>query len=204
SRKLSKTKAIALTLLLPGAGHMYIGEKRRGEVFMGAEAVAWAGAAAFFIYGNWKEDDYRNFAIEHAGIDPGQDDKEFFKMLSFYDNRNEYNGAGRLYEAGRPYWQGPKYYWQWDSETSREKYRSMRNAAESSFRKAVFMIGVAVANRIVAGIDTFRLLKKKVRSQEDDEEEVDDDYLGFLKKIKVSANPFSSNPKLKLSYTYRF
>ena len=46
-KKLSKSKAVLLTLLAPGAGHFYIGEKGRGEVFMGAEVVSWLGFFAF-------------------------------------------------------------------------------------------------------------------------------------------------------------
>jgi len=53
-RSISRTKAIGLSLLLPGAGHFYIGEKGRGEVFIGAEAVSWIGAAAFYIYVKWR------------------------------------------------------------------------------------------------------------------------------------------------------
>ncbi len=206
-RQISKTKAIVLTLLLPGAGHLYMGEKGRAEFFLGTEAVAWVGAAAFYTYGNWKEDDYRNYAVAHAGISPAQDDDEFYKMLSFYDNVHEYNGSGRLYETGRPYYDptDPNTYWYWDSPDSREEYRVIRNSAESSFRKAVFMIGVAAANRIIAGIDAFRILKKKAAGQKkDDEEEINDDYLGFIRKFKVSGSPFGENPRVSLSFSHQF
>jgi len=206
-RTISKTKAIALTLLLPGAGHLYMGEKGRAEFFLGTEVVAWAGAAAFYTYGNWKEDDYRNYAVEHAGISPDQDDDEFYKVLSFYDNVDEYNGSGRLYETGRPYYDpnDPSTSWYWDSAESREEYRTIRNSAESSFRSAVFMIGIAAANRIIASIDAFRILKKKTAMQKkDDEEEINDDYLGFIKKFKVSGNPFGDNPRVNLSFSHQF
>ncbi|MBN2226912.1 MAG: hypothetical protein JW763_06075 [candidate division Zixibacteria bacterium] len=206
-REISRTKAIALTLLLPGAGHLYMGEKGRAEFFLGTEAVAWLGAAAFYTYGNWKEDDYRNYAVAHAGISSAQDDNEFYKMLSFYDNVYEYNGSGRLYESGRPYYNpnDPMTYWYWDSPDSRAEYRTIRNAAESSFRNAVFMIGVAAANRIIAGIDAFRILKRKTGGQKkDDEEEINDDYLGLISKFKVSGSPFGDNPRVNLSFSHQF
>ena len=81
ARSFSKTKAVLLSLILPGAGHYYIGEKGRAEAFMGAEAVAWAGVLAFHTYGQWKEDDYSRYAEEHAGIDPAGKDDNFFSDI---------------------------------------------------------------------------------------------------------------------------
>ena len=41
--KISKTKAVLLSLIIPGAGHYYVGHKERGQIFMGAEVVSWFG-----------------------------------------------------------------------------------------------------------------------------------------------------------------
>jgi len=196
-RPISKTKAVLLTMLVPGSGHFYMGQKGRGEVFMGAEAVAWAGFFAFRIYGNWREDDYIRYAEEHAGIDPEGKDDDFYGRLSFYDSREDYNTAGRLYNPGDPYYPDtPEYYWMWDSQTSREYYRDIRNSSQSSYRKATFMIGVAVANRIIAAIDVFRLAGKMNRQSQ----------YGDTGKYNfhVDADMFSRDPGLTLTLSRRF
>ncbi len=196
-RSFSKTKAVLLTMLVPGAGHFYLGQKGRGEVFMGAEAVAWAGFFAFRIYGNWRKDDYVRYAQAHAGIDPNGKDDDFYGQLSFYDSREDYNTAGRLYNPGDPYYPDiSTYYWQWDTDESREYYRDVRNSSQSSYRKATFMIGVAVFNRIVAGIDVFRLAGKlKKRPEYDDTGKF---------KLHVDADVFSRDPGLTLTLSRRF
>ncbi len=206
-RHYSKSKAIALSLLFPGAGHFYIGEKSRGEVFMGAEAAAWLGAAAFYIYGKWKEDDYHNYATVHAGIDPSGKSDDFYRTLTFYDSREEFDGRGLVDFPDRMYYPDtPEYDWQWDSETNRDAYRNIRNSSKASIRNATFMIGAAVANRILASIDTFRLLRKVNRKKKDREEDMNDDYLGFLRGVdfKFSGNPFGSNPRVHITVVKNF
>ncbi len=196
-RSFSRTRAVLLTMLVPGAGHFYLGQKGRGEVFMGAEAFAWAGFFAFRIYGSWRKDDYIRYAQDHAGIDPSGKDDDFYGRLSFYDSREEYNTVGRLYNPGDPYYPDiAAYYWHWDSETSREYYRDIRNSSQSSYRKATFMIGVAIANRIIAAIDVFRLAAKMNRQPE---------YSDSGKyKLHLDTDVFSQNPGLTLTLSRRF
>ena len=200
---ISRTKAVFLSLLLPGAGHFYLGEKGRGEVFVGAEIISWAGAAAFQIYGNWKEDDFVRFAEEHAGIDPNGKDEEFFKNLTFYDSREDYNTAGRIIDPNDPYYPNTDdYYWQWDNDESKSSYRDMRNTSETAFRNRDFSIGLAVFNRIIAGIDAFRLARKITGTKVDIFGKGQGDGDGI--KFDIDANPFGNNPKFVLTLSRRF
>lgn len=198
-RSFSKSKAVLLTLLAPGAGHFYMGEKGRGEVFLGAEVVAWLGFFTFRTYAGWRKDDYIRMAQDHAGIDPSGKGDDFYGRLSFYDSRDDYNTAGRIYNPGDPYYPATReYYWLWDSEVSREKYRDLRNSSQSTYRKATFMIGVAVLNRIVAAIDVYRLARKQSgRSDQQDEESAN---LSF----NYSAGPSGDNPTLFINISRRF
>lgn len=195
----SKSKAVLLTLLVPGAGHLYLGEKGRGEVFIGAEVFAWAGFFAYHTYANWKESDYIRFAREHAGIDSEGKEEEFYKNLTFYSSREEYNGFGRILNPGAPYYPGGSaYYWHWDSDASRAQYRHLRNSSKSADRNATFMIGAAVVNRIIAGIDVFRLAKRKAgRSTAEYGAE-------NRTKLDFDINPFGRNPNVSMTISYRF
>jgi hypothetical protein len=201
TQPISRTKAVILSLLLPGAGQYYAGAKGKAEVFLGAEVATWAGVLAFNTYGHWKEDDYIRYAEEHAGIDPTGKDDDFYKNLTFYDNRDEYNTDGRIINPGAPYYPNTAAYdWQWDSRTSRDSYRILKNASKSAFRKATFMIGVAVLNRIISGIDAFRAVKKKAAPDEQDEFSSDEQKI----KFHLSGNPFGSNPKIKIGLSRQF
>ena len=79
--KYSKTKAVILSLLVPGAGHYYVKHKGRGQIFFGAEVAAWFSYFAFHSYGSWKEDDYKKYAIQNAGITPTGHDDSFYRNL---------------------------------------------------------------------------------------------------------------------------
>ncbi len=200
---LSKTKAVALSLLLPGAGQYYAGAKGRAEVFIGAEVAVWAGVLAFHTYGNWKEDDYIRYAERHAGIDPSGKNDDFYKNLTFYNNREDYNTAGRIINPTAPYYPYTQsFYWQWESDDARTTYRSIRNSSKTAFRKATFMIGMAVFNRIIAGIDSFRIVSRMAQQTEQENEfsKVDDTKI----KVKFNANPFSRNPSIALKLLRQF
>jgi hypothetical protein len=199
AKSYSKAKAVLLTVLFPGAGHFYLGEKGRGEVFLGAEAVTWVGFAAFRTYGSWRKDDYIRFARDHAGIDPDGKDDDFYKWLTFYDSREDYNTTGRISNPGAPFYPNTReYYWQWDGETSREKYRDIKNASKTAYRKATFMIGMAIFNRVVAGIDIFRMFKK-INAPSLTE-------FGDARKVKLDfdANPFGDNPRISMTVIHQF
>lgn len=203
-RKISKTKAVLLSMLLPGAGHFYLGEKGRGEVFIGAEVASWVGAAAFQFYGDWKEDDYKRYAQEHAGISPGDKSEEFYTNLTFYDSREEYNTSGRVIDPNDPYYPNtPDYYWQWDNEDSKGVYRDMRNDSETAYRNRDFAIGVAIANRIISSIDAFRLARKIIGRRADQFGGGEDGNKEGV-KFGVDANPFGDNKKFILTVTSRF
>jgi len=198
--KISKTKAVLLSLIIPGAGHYYVGHKERGQIFMGAEVVSWFGFFAFRTYGSWKEDDYKKYAIQHAGITPSGHDDNFYRNLLFYDSREQYNTSGRIINPGSPYYpDDPQYDWFWESSAQRSTYRTIRNDSEVAYRKATFMLGMALLNRIIAGIDAFRIAQKESqRIKESD----------FLSRnnidLNIKANPFGANRDFGITLTHRF
>jgi len=167
-RHISMKKALLLSVLLPGAGQYYADSKFKGEVFMGVEATIWSAFIAYRVYGGWKKDDYKDFAAAHAGVDNTGKDNQFYDWVSFYDNREDFNQYGRLYYPDRDYLPDNKsYYWQWDSEANRMEFKNIKNASETAFRNSSFLIGLAIVNRIVAGIDTYRTVRSaqaKMRS----------------------------------------
>jgi len=199
-KTVSKTKAVLLSLLVPGAGHMYADAGGRGEIFMGTEVAIWVGYIAFNTYGHWKEDDYVRYATRYAAIDPAGKDDEFYRNLTFYDDRDEYDKSGRIIDPSSPYYApNSGYDWYWESETKREEYRSMRNASKTAFRKATFMIGVAVFNRILSGIDAFRVAQKK------SSEMADDTFFGVKNvDVDLKGNPFGHNPRVGIEISRRF
>ena len=195
---ISLKKAMLLSVLLPGAGQYYSGAKTRGEIFMGIEAAVWLGFAAYRVYGGWKKADYQAFAAAHAGVDNTGKSADFYDWIGFYDNRNEFNQLGRLYYPERSYMPDTRSYsWQWDSQANRLQYKNIKDMSKAAFRNSTFMIGLAIANRVIASIDTYRTVKAA------------QNRLASLSNINgyhvaLSPHPFGANPGFSVAVTRKF
>jgi hypothetical protein len=165
---------------------------------MGVEAAVWVGFAAYRIYGGWKKGDYKSFAAAHAGVDNAGKNTAFYDWVGFYDNRDEFNQIGRLYYPDRAYLpDNQNYYWQWDSDANRQKFKNMKDASKLAFRNSTFLIGLALANRVIAGIDSYRIARAAQRK------------LATLSKVgpyhvDLSPRPFGANPGIRLTLSRKF
>jgi hypothetical protein len=152
----SLAKTILLSTLLPGAGEYYLGHRTKAQYFFAAEAVTWISFASFRTYGNWKRDDMVKYARDYANANLDDKGDEFEDWVGFYESIDQFNELGRATDD-RPYLPGTdQYYWRWESAQQRAVYRDIKNSYRGSHRRASFMIGVAIANRIISVIDSYR------------------------------------------------
>jgi hypothetical protein len=197
-KRVSMKKAMLLSMLFPGAGQYYADSKFKGQLFMGAEVAIWAGFVAYRVYGSWKRSDYKDYAAAYAGVDNSGKDDEFYDWVGFYDSREEFNQYGRLYYPERNYLPDDSQYdWEWDSPVNRVEFKNMKDDSKRAFRNATFMIGLAIANRVIAGIDTYRTVKsaqKKIKS------------LSQIGEYHFALSPklFGDNPRVNLTISRRF
>ena len=193
-RKVSVVKAALLSALIPGLGEYYTGHKTKAKFFFGAEAATWVGFFAFRTYGGWKKDDLIRFAAENAGANLEDKDDEFLDWVGFYRDIDEFNTLGRVSDPDRPYLPDiPENHWLWLSDTDQEAYRDLKNSSREAYRRANFMIGVAVVNRLISVIDSIRDAKRASRRI--------DDSFGDKKKLnyKFSVHPFSDSRQICLT-----
>lgn len=157
----SMGKAFLLSFVLPGAGEYYAGSKRMGKIFFGIEALLWATFAGFRTYGDWKKNDYIQFAAAHAGVDGTGKDHTYYVAVENYDNIRDYNDAKlRQRNVKEMYPENKAYSWQWDGESSRKTFEKLRIASDNAYSRSLFVIGGIVLNHIVSGIDALRAAKK--------------------------------------------
>ena len=188
----SPSKALALSLLLPGVGHLYAGANARHRIYFSTEAACWLAFGAFTVWGNQKENEFKGWAATHAGVDPRGKPDDFWRMMTYYDSRNEYEIYGRADDPQRPgYANVAGWDWQWDSDSSRSHYRQVRNSAKEADRRATFSIGAMVVNRIVAAIDAFRSAKAYNRQK---------GMQLTLTRLRLNGNPFGTNQNFMLVF----
>lgn len=145
------------SLVVPGWGQRYA--SGTGGHFFVAELSFWGGYFGLRRLDEIRRDQFRAYAAEHAGARPAGKDGEYFDDLGFYQSRLEHNQFAR-YEDGpevQVYPLGREFFWEWDQDASRERYRELRNASTTAGRQAVFMTGLIVVNHLVAAVHAARI-----------------------------------------------
>ena len=152
--QLNPGKVFLQSLLLPGWGELRTGAIKRATGFLISEGLLWSTFAALQIYAHWREWDYKDFAANHADVQVVGKDKDYFTHLSFFDNIYEYNEEKRrLRRYDEVYPVDEEHFWQWDSETSRSRFKSLRHSSEQAYRTATLTIGVVLLNHLFSAID---------------------------------------------------
>ena len=193
----SVSKAALLSLLLPGAGEIYGGSKTKGKIFIFSEASLWGGFFGFRTYGAWLKKDYKVYAAEHAKVDLDGKSDDFFDELAFYDSREQYNQFAPLYHRGEkePYPENDFWNWEWDSRESRYYYRDLKNRSKSASRKALYMVGLSIVNRIVSVVDAMKTVRTYNRKKSLEFSQI---------KFDLKANPLGHNPSVMLYISRRW
>ncbi len=191
--KVNVARAVGLSLLLPGVGHWSMGSRGRAGIFFGTEVAAWTAFGYFKTVQHQKEDDFELYAHSNAGIDPAGKDDEFYRTLSFYLSREEFNDEGRLIDPSRPYYpDDPEWDWQWESEQAMAHYRDIRNQSNEAESRAKLSLGAALLNRLVAAADawrTARAINREARME------------NASWKVRLKGKPSRSNPGFMVYFT---
>ena len=152
------------SLLVPGWGQRYA--TGGGGRFFAAELAFWGGYLGFERLREVRRDQYRAFAAAHADARPQGKDGEYFDDLGFYQSRLEHNQFAR-YEDGPEaaiYPLGRDFFWEWDRQASRERYRQLRNSTAGAGRQALFMTGLVAVNHLFAAIHAARTASGELRT----------------------------------------
>ncbi len=147
-----------LSLLVPGWGQLQSGSTTSGSRFMATEVALWAGYFGFKRLADSRQVNYETYAAEHASAKPGGKDGQYFDDLGFYESRHQHNQFARVDDGPQAelYPDTVSFFWEWDGEASRERYRGLRNSAETADRNAVYLTGLVVFNHVAAAIHAGR------------------------------------------------
>ena len=165
---LSARRAFWSSLLIPGWGQYYAGKSKSGLRFLVVELGLWSGYFALDAVAALRRDNYRTYAAGHAQARPQGRDKEYFDNLGFYESRLQHNQFA-LYDDGPAavlYADAPEFFWEWDAEESRMRYRQLRNASQTAKRQALFTTGLVVANHLISAIHAARGVEASEQASE--------------------------------------
>lgn len=166
AQKKSTGLAALYSLVLPGAGEMYVGGIDAGKYPLIAEAALWLTWGTMQYYGGWLQDDARRFAVVHAGVASTTADDLFYVNVSNFSNTYEYNEKKLIDRSLELVYSSSATTWQWDSEANRQQFRNQRVMSDRVFNNARFVIGGMLVNRIVSAINAARVARQFNRSVE--------------------------------------
>jgi len=150
--------AVIYSLLLPGMGELYVDRYDVGKYFTLAEGALWLTWSSFQVYGNWIQNDARNYATQHADLSStGKNDQYYIDIGNFtsIDAFNQEMLRERL--PHKLYSPVSTYYWNWDTDVNREGYRQLRVSSDQVFNNSRFIIAAIAINHIVSAINAARL-----------------------------------------------
>lgn len=200
SGKVSFLKAGIYSALVPGLGEYYVGHRAKARVFFAVEAATWISFFSSHIYGNWKEDDMVQFAAEHANASLENKSDEFKDWVGFYDDIDQFNSLGRVQDQDRPYLvDNAENHWRWETISAQSTYRHLKNRSREAHRRRDFMVGLAVANRIVSIIDAIRDARRSQREIKDSEFS-----LAHGISYRIEIDPFNQDRPLVIALSKRF
>ncbi len=182
-----------LSFLLPGSGQAYAQSKGRSAIFLGVETAVWAGFFGLRGYGRWLREDYKLYAAAHAGVNLKGKDDEFFRSLAFYESREEYNRYQLWGDREKAELYGEGYYWEWESPEARKKFKSIRDRSKTAYQRAIYMLGLALLNRVASSIDAVRQVRNYNKGKR----------FGFS-KVEMEIHPSLGRKDIGLAVKVRF
>lgn len=156
--KKSAGLAILYSMILPGMGELYAGDYGSGIYFTAADAALWGVYAGYSIYGKWKEDDYKAFAVTNGGITTDGKDDSYYASIGIYMNIEEYNRIQELNRSFSFVYNTDTHYWKWNNNEDRRKYRELWKSSEQAYNNLRFAVGALILNRIISAINAVRLV----------------------------------------------
>ena len=168
----SAKKALVFSMLLPGAGELYLGHRGRAMGFFVAEGGIWANYIAWQISGHLRKENYIEQAQLNAGVGIGSASDDYWRLLGQYQ-RSSGTGPDAYEETLRrearlQYPDDPaaqdlyviqrlpsgKSAWDWSSAALQNSYIETRRSANRAFDHARVSFAFAVLNRLVSAVDT--------------------------------------------------
>ena len=139
-----------------GAARIRAGDQR--PVIRRGRVALWVAVLGFRHVEDIRTDTYLTHATEHAQAQASGKSGEYLDDLGFYQSRHQHNRIAVI-DGGDDAYLYPEtssYFWEWDADASRLRYRDLRNSATSAGRQALYASGLVVVNHLISAIHAAR------------------------------------------------
>ena len=193
----SPGRAFLMNLLVPGAGHLYAGNKR-GWIHLGLEGATWVTYLYYHDRGKSKEDEFEAYADDHWDYQRWSNSPSYSLerddlIMDFMQNNRQqyYEDIGKLTDF-RTGWDD--YDPAIEDAGARHYYRGIRNDSNNFLKNARYAVVGGFVNRLVSAVDVLRIVKNRGRARLGDDTTI---------KFNMRTRPFSNENALKITVTRR-
>jgi hypothetical protein len=157
----SRGKAFLLSLAVPGLGHRYVNQGSwdgAASAFAAADAGLWVALVGSILRHDHLTDSYRSLASLRADADVAGKDRTFFLTIGTYRSSDEFveeQLRARAWDQ-LDYVESRSFQWQWASEADFQRFRALREDAESMSRRTPVLAALLVGNRLISGLLAIR------------------------------------------------
>jgi hypothetical protein len=184
--ELSAGRAVLYSMLLPGLGDWYAGNKGRAKAFFIVDAAIWTSFIVFQVQGHKREDSYKQMAVDLAGVTSTGHSDDFYSEVGQYNNSDVYETIFKQdhridiwpdvgYEAMERYYLENRVAdfeeWAWANSDQKIEFRHLKTASKNAYRRSNYVIALAVANRVIASIFAYQSVRSS-RNESSEHEEV--------------------------------
>lgn len=164
----SKKKALLLSLLVPGAGELYLNDWnlrawQSGKYFFTSEALLWAGHFYFRSYSDWSRSDAKALAAAHARVNwNAAKPSGYFSIIGKFTDIYTFNDVQRrFFGPDAAFTENADNFWQWDSENNQNRFEDKRLESRNYKRYSQFVVYGVVVNHVLSAINAMRMYNKR-------------------------------------------
>ncbi len=173
---------------LPGWGEYDLGNRNEAIFFLSTEIALIAASVSLYFYSDAKEDDFKDFAERHAGINSANGKDEMYWInIGNYDNIDEYNEQKIRNRDYANRYLNESDYWHWDSTSNKKRFDDIRIMSSTAETMSLYAVGLIAANHLLSAINASFEASKK-----------------FDTKVSAIYDNESNEIVNKLSLTYKF
>lgn len=158
--------ALLRSLAVPGWGHHYVDRTdwRKGQYHLGADIILIASYFGVNARANSLSSDVRTLASARANTSLSGKSREFELAVANFDNQDEYNDFQRRNRLVNSLFEGPAFFWQWQSTEDRQRFNDIRDDRDRAENQLPALVGLLVVNRVISGITSFSKARRANRN----------------------------------------
>lgn len=163
-KKDERLKVSLMSFLIPGLGQYYIGSQKYAKLFIAIEFAIWGDYYYNYSMMHASRKDYIAQSVIHSGVNPAKYGGAFMNAVGSYDNTFEYNQNQLQYYVDPVFYGGDRS-WAWDSESSRYRYKNLREKELNYENNTKFCVAGIIANHFISALHAsknYKIDNKKI------------------------------------------